>query len=589
MGNLYRKVKDYTLSMKYYKLAAQCNYSEAIYKIGNLYLKGRGVEKNYLKAKNFYEQSAGKNNSNALIKLGKLYYNGQGVRQDYKKAKECYELSGRQGNSKALFEIGKLYFEGQGVEQNYWKAKHYYKMSSYNNNPDGLFFLGVFYSRGDILEVNIPLAVQYFLKSIEIHYDQARVYNNVDNFFITKSIYNKYYYHSNNDLGLIYLTIYEDIENATKYIKESAFGEYPFGQNNFGLLNEIYLNEIGNAEYMYQRSSKHNFALAFYNLGHFKEKESQKKPEERKVKGKDNQESEEYIEYYKKASDSEDCPLIFHNHQYYDKRLEISKTFIICMTNLKLFEYYFDKGDLTESKKYFTRSLSKLLNDKEHSTFKIKIDDENPESFFSSLKNFILSFPSFNLDNQPFLNKTVNTEFNFKLKRNQDVSSLTHKQSQEEDTEEQKLNEIDKINLVINQEMIEKIKERKYFEKKGIKKEIEIDIDNEVENIKEEETQNCDNEITKSREEEKTFKDGNEIYEFIVSNEKYKNTFEEEINKIIQVMNDIIYTPPYPILFGRINISKKNDKEEIYPYKKEINELFYEGLGLEEFKYNRSQ
>ena len=44
-------------------------------------------------------------------------------------------------------------------------------------------------------------------------------------------------------------------------------------------------------------------------------------------------------------------------------------------------------------------------------------------------------------------------------------------------------------------------------------------------------------------------------------------------------MNDIIYTPPYPILFGRINISKKNDKEEIYPYMKEINELFYEGLG----------
>ena len=27
---------------------------------------------------------------------------------------------------------------------------------------------------------------------------------------------------------------------------------------------------------------------------------------------------------------------------------------------------------------------------------------------------------------------------------------------------------------------------------------------------------------------------------------------------------------------------------EIYPYKKEINELFYEGLGLEEFKYYKN-
>ncbi|KAK8896822.1 hypothetical protein M9Y10_014743 [Tritrichomonas musculus] len=464
-------------------------------------------------------------------------------------------------------------------------------MSSYNDNPDGLFFLGVFYSRGDILEVNIPLAVQYFLKSIEIHYGQARVDNIVDDFYMIKNIYNNYYYHSHNDLGLIYLAIYEDIENATKYIKEAAFGEYPFGQNNFGLLNEIYLNEIGNAEYMYQRSSKHNFSLAFYDLGHLKEKEIQKKAEERKEK--ENQESEEYIEFYKKASDCEDCPLIFHNRQYYDKRLDISKTFIICMTNLKLFEYYFNKGDLSESKKYFGRSLSKLLNDKEHSIIKIKIDEKKPESFFSSLKNFILGFPLFNLGNQPNLNLDLemktSTDDNVKMEQNQDTSSLINKKIQEENIEEQTSNKNDKIGMIINQEMIEKIKERKYFENKGIKKEIEIEKEIEIGNVKEEEMPEYEGDIEKSSEEGKSFKDGNEIFEFIVSNEKYGNIFKEEINKIIQVMNDIIYTPPYPILFGRISISKRNQKVEQSPYKKEINELFYEGLGLEEFKYNRSQ
>ncbi|KAK8840589.1 hypothetical protein M9Y10_030800 [Tritrichomonas musculus] len=595
MGHLYRKVKDYSLSMKYYQWATLYNYSDAFCKIGNLYLKGRGVEKNYLKAKDFYEQSADKNNSNALIKLGNLYYYGQGVKQDYCKAKEYYELSGRQGNSKALFKLGKLYFEGQGVERNYEKAEEYYKMSSYINNPDGLFFLGVFYSRGDILEVNIPLAVQYFLKSTEIHYGQARVDNNADHTYMIKNIYNNYYYHSQNDLGLIYLTFYKDIENATKYIKEAAFGEYPFGQNNFGLLNEIYLNEIGNAEYMYQRSSKHNFALAFYNLGHLKEKEIQKNSEERKdkEKDKDNRESEKYIEFYKQASDCEDCPLIFHNRQYYDKRLDISKTFIICMTNLKLFEYYFNKGDLSESKKYFMRSLSKLLNDKDHSIFKIKIDEKKPESFFSYLKNFILSFPLFNLDNQPDLNLNLEMKTsigcNVKMEQSQDTSLLTNEKIQEENIEEQISNKNDKINMIINQEMIEKIKERRYIENKGIKKEVEKEKEIEMVNVKGEEMQEYESCIEKSSEEEKKFKDGNEIFEFIVSNEKYGNIFKEEINKIIQVMNDIIYTPPYPILFGRISISKRNQKVEQSPYKKEINELFYEGLGLEEFKYNRSQ
>ena len=52
-------------------------------------------------------------------------------------------------------------------------------------------------------------------------------------------------------------------------------------------------------------------------------------------------------------------------------------------------------------------------------------------------------------------------------------------------------------------------------------------------------------------------------------------------------MNDIIYTPPYPILFGRINISKKKPKKEINPNQKEINRPFNEGLELEEFKYEK--
>ncbi|KAK8900151.1 hypothetical protein M9Y10_002474 [Tritrichomonas musculus] len=310
---------------------------------------------------------------------------------------------------------------------------------------------------------------------------------------------------------------------------------------------------------MYQRSSKHNFALAFYNLGHLKEIELQKKTEEEK----ENQELEEYIEYYKKASDSEDCPLIFHNRQFYDKRLEMSKTFIICMTNLKLCEYYFNKGDLSESKEYFTRSFKKLLNDKVHSTFSIKNDQEKAENFFIYLKSFILSFPLFNLSNQPNLN--IEEIFNL---FNHDIPSLAEKNFNEESI----TNEMDEI--IVNQEIIEKIEKRKNLEKEGIKKEIRIE-----EQLREEEI-NFDND-------EMIFKDGNEIFEFIISNEKYRDIFSREIHKIIQIMNEIIYTPPYPILFGRISISKFKQKEEVNPNMKEINELFYEGLGLEEFKYEK--
>lgn len=251
------------------------------------------------------------------------------------------------------------------------------------------------------------------------------------------------------------------------------------------------------------------------------------------------------------------------------------------MTNLKLCEYYLKKRDFLESKRYFTRSLSKLLND--NSIFQIKIGDKKAESFFSYLTNFILSFPSFNLANQPNLNLKlkVNTDNDVNSKQNQVISSHMHKKSGGKNDVVENLKEKNKINMILNQENSEIIKEKKYIEMKRI----------EMENGKEEqiyESATISEKEIKMNEEEKTFKSGKEIFEFIILNDEYKKVFDVEINKIIQIMNDIIYTPPYPILFGRINISKYKPKKVQKYNQKEINELFYEGLGFDEFKYVKS-
>lgn len=79
------------------------------------------------------------------------------------------------------------------------------------------------------------------MKLIEIHFIQVSIYNIVDHFYETKNIYNNLNY-SRNNLVLIFLTVYNDIENSTKHIKKSVFEEYRFGQN-----------YIGNPEYMYLR------------------------------------------------------------------------------------------------------------------------------------------------------------------------------------------------------------------------------------------------------------------------------------------------------------------------------------------------
>ena len=49
------------------------------------------------------------------------------------------------------------------------------------------------------------------------------------------------------------------------------------------------------------------------------------------------------------------------------------------------------------------------------------------------------------------------------------------------------------------------------------------------------------------------------------------NELLEEIREIIKIMKEILYSPEYSILFGRINIEKPKIKEEKNTNIKEIN------------------
>ena len=78
--------------------------------------------------------------------------------------------------------------------------------------------------------------------------------------------------------------------------------------------------------------------------------------------------------------------------------------------------------------------------------------------------------------------------------------------------------------------------------------------------------------------EEIVFNDIDKLFEFIISNKDIRNRFIDEIKNILDLMKEIIYSPPYAILFGRINIEKERPKEKEYPYRKDINHIFYEGF-----------
>lgn len=113
-------------------------------------------------------------------------------------------------NSYALLSLGLLYEKGLGVEQNYLTALQYYTLSSKLNNSEAFFYLATLYSTGIPFEPDIPKIIQLLNKCIETYSEK---WIDSESFHY---IQEKFLYRSKNDLGLIYLTFYNDIDKATK-------------------------------------------------------------------------------------------------------------------------------------------------------------------------------------------------------------------------------------------------------------------------------------------------------------------------------------------------------------------------------------
>ena len=197
---------------------------------------------------------------------------------------------------------------------------------------------------------------------------------------VSETRYNDFFYLSYNNLGLIYYVEENNIDKAVEYIKEAVFSDYPFGQNNYGIINQFKLGNINNAIYNYEKSSKHKFALAEYNLGYIYEKEN---------------EIQQSIEHYKKALEYENEQLIFHSKEVYDEKLQISNMFITSFINMKLI--YIEEE--TNIKKHFYnaifRPLIYLLSQSQENSYSFQLNAEMYQGkyYVTNLNDFLLYIP----------------------------------------------------------------------------------------------------------------------------------------------------------------------------------------------------
>jgi hypothetical protein len=145
----------------------------AQYYIGQMYITGRGVERNEELGVEYMLDAAEGGDGRAQVNLGLFYESGRGVEQDLETAAEWYTEAAEAGLPFAQTKLGVLYQRGAGVRQDYAKAMDLYEAAAAQDDVYALRNLGYLYENGLGVEQDLATAEAWYRRAIELGYPGA--------------------------------------------------------------------------------------------------------------------------------------------------------------------------------------------------------------------------------------------------------------------------------------------------------------------------------------------------------------------------------------------------------------------------------
>ena len=98
--------------------------------VGQLYYRGRGVNRDDYQAANWFRRAAEQGEAAAQLYLGNMYAEGQGVPQDSAEAATWYRRAADQGFAQAQYNLGLWYANGEGGEQDNVTAHIWFNLAA---------------------------------------------------------------------------------------------------------------------------------------------------------------------------------------------------------------------------------------------------------------------------------------------------------------------------------------------------------------------------------------------------------------------------------------------------------------------------
>lgn len=158
--------KNTVKGVEWLEKAADAGDDTAMFELGLMYYAGRDVKKDLVRAMHFFTRSSQAGNALAMYNLGRIYHIGdEGIGADAAKAVQLYEEAAQAGLTEAMNQLSQMYFFGDIVQQDYAKAAHYYQLSANGGDLKGMYNLAILYLNGVGVEQNIRKAMLWFIKA----------------------------------------------------------------------------------------------------------------------------------------------------------------------------------------------------------------------------------------------------------------------------------------------------------------------------------------------------------------------------------------------------------------------------------------
>jgi uncharacterized protein len=166
---------DPVLGKRIIDSAVQLGNAKAMNSLGNLYLKGITVSKNFDTAIYWYKRSAVGGYSGACLNLGNLYREGKLTTQDFTEAVKYYTLGMKMNNARCKNMMAYMSYKGFGTTQDYKNAFLLYKETAKLGSQNSMYFLGLCYRNGYGTDIDKEQAKFWLQKSASNFFEQANI------------------------------------------------------------------------------------------------------------------------------------------------------------------------------------------------------------------------------------------------------------------------------------------------------------------------------------------------------------------------------------------------------------------------------